>query len=309
MNTAIIILNWNGGTDTINCLNSIYTHLSNEEYIFIIDNSSTDDSIEIIVNFCEKSNISYSISSASKINTSFYSEKKCHIIKNKKNLGFGAGINVVLKQLHKIDYRFKYAWLLNNDAIADKKALFFLKQKIQTDDTIGAVGSILLNYPNIESIQNTGVKHFPYLGVSKLINKNKNVNNVDLTQRIPFDYLNGASLMLNLEAIRKVGYFDERFFLYSEEFDLQLALKKNNYKIELEPKSKVYHKLMGSTRNSSHLFFYYYSMSSTLLTKKHYSKLTLIIATLNLSAIMIIRTFPSTKNFYWSIKGIIKGLT
>lgn len=308
MKTAVIILNWNGGDDTVNCLNSLYRYLSNEERIFIVDNDSTDDSIEKIVTFCKNSNISLGISSDVEIKTVFSPEIECYIIKNRENLGFGAGINVVLKQLHKIDRNFKYIWLLNNDAVVEEETLFYLKEKIKSDNNIGAVGSIILNNPDREVIQNTGVKHYPFLGVSKLINKNKNIKDIDFTRTIHFDYLNGASLMLNLEAVRQAGYFDERYFVYSEEFDLQLTLKKYNYKIELEPRSKVYHKLMGSTRNASHLFFYYYSMSSILLTKKQYSKLTQVIATINLSLITGIRTFPSLKNCYWALKGILRGL-
>lgn len=308
MKTAILILNWNGGGDTVNCVESLTPNLTADDFVFIIDNDSKDNSVKIIQDFLMQNEIPFVSSDKEKIIRDFDRAVKFYCIQNELNLGFGAGNNVLLKQLNKIDDEFNWVWLLNNDALIEAETLNQLKNKILSDEKIGAVGSIVLNYPDISIIQNTGVKYFPLLGVSKLINKNEHINDVNFNKSIEFDYLNGASLMLRREAVDKAGYFDERYFVYSEEFDLQLSLKKKNYKIELEPKSKVYHKLMGSTRDASHLFFYYYCMSSTLLTKKHYSRLTLIIATFNLSVIMIVRTFPSAKNFYWSIKGILKGL-
>lgn len=309
MKTAILILNWNGAEDTITCLQSLVKVIQKEDYIFVIDNCSKDNSIDLITSYLENTAAIFKSSSPSNLKEQF--DESCHyyLVQNNVNAGFGTGNNVVLNQLKNIDNCFEFAWLLNNDAIAEEKSLFYLKEKIQSQSDIGAVGSIVLNLPDTHIVQNTGVKYYPFLGISKLIHKNQPLATVNFKEEIKFDYLNGASLMLDLNALEKIGYFDERYFLYSEEFDLQLRLKKEQYRIELVAESKVYHKLMGSTQNSSHLFFYYYCMSSVLLSKKHYTLLTTILVVCNLSLITFLRSFPSMKNFYWGLKGITKGIT
>lgn len=309
MKTAILILNWNGAEDTILCLKSLLNVVQKDDYVFIIDNFSKDNSIDLISSYLENTSDDFKLSAPADLKEIY--EESCHyyLVQNNVNAGFGTGNNVVLNQLKNLSKQFEFAWLLNNDAIADEKSLFYLKQKIQSQSDIGAVGSIVLNLPDTHIVQNTGVKYYPFLGISKLINKNQPLTEINFQEKIKFDYLNGASLMLSLNALEKTGYFDERYFLYSEEFDLQLRLQKEQYRIELVPESKVYHKLMGSTRNSSHLFFYYYCMSSILLSKKHYSFLTTLFVVCNLSSITFLRSFPSIKNFYWGLKGIVKGIT
>lgn len=308
MKTAIIILNWNGAQDTICCLQSMmkFVDLSTDR-IFVIDNNSEDESVQEISNFIAQEGILFSVIESDKLITS-YVDFSISIIKNKENLGFGAGNNVLLKKLTTLHADFKYAWLINNDAVIEKNSLISLKAAMNSDESIGAVGSIILNFPFDGIVQNTGVKHYRYFGVSKLINKNKKISEIDLTQEIKFDYLNGASLLLRISALEKSGFFDERYFLYSEEHDLQLSLLKSQYKIVLEPKSKVYHHLMGSTKNLSHVFYYHYSKSAVQFSKKHYSKFIFIVSTLNIIVISFIRSFPSFKNFKWAIKGIIKGM-
>jgi GT2 family glycosyltransferase len=308
MKTAIILLNWNGGLDTIACLDSMLGKIDlSQDKIFIIDNDSSDQSIQLISDFIVQKEISFSICDAAELNNRYNKETAIFIVKNKANLGFGAGNNTVLKKLKSLNDNFQCAWLINNDAIVEQESLSSLKLTMASSAEIAAVGSIILNYPIDGIIQNTGVKYYPYLGVSKLINKNKNLSEIDFSEEIKFDYLNGASLLLRLSALENSGYFDERFFLYSEEHDLQVSLLKNKYQLVLEPKSKVYHQLMGSTKNASHLFYFHYSKSAMQFTKKHASKMILVISFINLTIISFIRTFPNLKNFKWALKGILTG--
>lgn len=307
--TATIILNWNGADDTILCIESVYKILQGEDYVFIIDNHSSDRSIDKISTFFHKHDIQFDISAPEDIIQKFDVNTYYYIVQNNENLGFGAGNNTILKKLNTLPVIFEYVWLLNNDAVVEDRTLSSLKQCLFLNKMTAIAGSIVLNQPDNGLIQNTGAKYYPFLGVSKLINKNQKVKDLDLNSNIDFDYLNGSSLLLRLNAIHQVGYFDERYFLYSEELDLQISLKNKGYKVLLVPESRIFHKLMGSTKNNSHLFYYYYSMSSILLTRKHYSSFTMLISLFSLLIINLIRTFPSFKNFKWAVKGIFKGLS
>jgi GT2 family glycosyltransferase len=306
--TAILILNWNGYKDTVMCLKSLLPHCSNEDYVFIIDNGSTDNSVEEIQSYYNSMKLPLRNTSEQGLKNDFIPTGKHYLVCNSGNLGFGAGNNVVLKQLKALNAGFTLAWLLNNDALVEDRTLVSLKESMETSPAIGAAGSLILNYPDKTTIQCSGVKHYRFFGVSKLINKNKPYAALDTKKDIAFDYLNGASLLLKLEALEPTGYFDERFFLYSEEYDLELRLQKSGYTLKLDLESKVYHKLGGGTSKNRHLFFYYYNTSAILLSKKHFPGFYTFCAVLNLTAITFIRTFPSVKNFKWGIKGILTAL-
>ncbi|PBQ33843.1 hypothetical protein CNR22_19335 [Sphingobacteriaceae bacterium] len=306
--TAILVINWNGGADTIRCLESLLPTLTPTEFLFLIDNGSTDTSVTDIKSFFTAKGLTLRSTHRENFVQNFDLQQKWYLVTNSENLGFGAGNNVVLKYLKDLDKNFEFAWLLNNDAVPEQKALALLKQKLSQDPTIGAAGSLLLNYPDNGLIQCTGVKHYKFFGVSKLINKNKPYKELDRKHEINFDYLNGASLLLNLGALEKTGYFDERFFLYSEELDLELRLQQNNYRLVLDLDSTVYHKLGGGTNRKKYLFYYYYNTSAVLLSRKHYGVFYTTCAIVNLLAITCIRTFPSFKSFKWGIKGILTGL-
>ncbi len=307
-NTAIIILNWNGGADTINCLKSVMPYMDAEDYLFIVDNGSSDDSIEKIHQYFFDLGLALVTSKGEQLKSSFDVSKKNYLINNQKNIGFGAGNNVVLTQLTHLSNDFQYAWLLNNDTVAEKHTLSHLKKSLSQDQKIAMSGSLILNYPEDGLIQCSGVNYFKFIGVSKLVNKNCLIKDFNKDQKVHFDYLNGASMLIRLSALTRAGYFDDRFFLYSEEHDLQLRLQNKGYKLSLDCNSVIYHKLAGGTRSKKHLFYFYYNTSAVLLSKKHFSKINTFCAIFGLTAITFIRTFPSVTNFSWGIKGIIAGL-
>lgn len=306
--TAILILNWNGSEDTKTCLNSLLPHLREEDFVFLIDNGSGDNSIADLQNYFSSYKHSLITVVPNELKSAFTEKEKNYLISNPANLGFGAGNNVVLKQLLHLSPDFEFAWLLNNDAVVNSESLISLKNTLLKSGDLAAAGSLILNYPDNGLIQCSGVKHYKFFGVSKLINKNKPYKELNKKEDIAFDYLNGASLMFKLKALEKTGYFDEKFFLYSEELDLELRLLAQNYKLYLDLNSRVYHKLGGATNKKKHLFFYYYNTSAILLSKKHFSFFYTCTALFCLTAITFIRTFPSLKSFRWGIKGMISGL-
>lgn len=308
MNCATLILNWNGGTDTIECLRSLLPSLGANDYLFVIDNGSTDNSVSAIQQYLQSGSKGVTLSESKDLTRVFTGDQKLYICLNPANLGFGGGNNTVLKQLSALPIVFDLVWLLNNDAFADQNSLASLKGVMSRDTQIAAAGSLILNYPNSDTIQCTGVRHYKLIGVSKLINKNIPLKGFDQSQPIAFDYLNGASIMLRVKALNEVGFFDERFFLYSEELDLQLRFKERGYGLFLDIKSVVRHKLSGGTSSNKFLFYYHYNASAVLLNRKHYSVFYVFTAVIALMGITVIRAFPSIKNIRWGFSGIIRGL-
>ena len=307
MKTAILILNWNGAPDTLKCLDSLERILTSEDYVFLIDNGSTDDSVERIELFFKQRKLQLVSCLEEDLVKNFKVEDRYYLIKGRKNLGFGGGNNIVLRKLKELNNEINAAWLLNNDTEVEMNTLVTLKKALLSNKEAGVAGSVILNLPSKENIQCTGVKYHKYLGVSELVNKNRPLKEIP-SEKIRFDYLNGASLLFRVKSLEEVGFFDENFFLYSEEFDLQLRMQKKGYGLELVLDSHVYHSLGGGTRNKKYLFYYYYNKSAILLSKKHFSPLVKTTAAFNLAAITFLRAFPKMKNFMYGLKGIKEAL-
>src|SRR2546425_7090973 len=124
---AIIVLNWNGWRDTVQCLTSLKKLSYPNVRIVVVDNRSTDDSV-------------------SQIRQAFPDEA---IIEVEKNLGFAGGCNVGIR--HALEAGAEYVWLLNNDTTVDARALGAMVEMADADAKLGAVGSAI--YSTAEAIR------------------------------------------------------------------------------------------------------------------------------------------------------------
>ena len=304
--TAILIINWKNSFDTINAIKSIL-HL-NDTALFLLDNDSQDNSVEEIKDFFSTNSIKYSLIRTNEADGYRYNEEKVVFVLSDSNKGFAGGNNVLLKCIIQ-NKEFTYAWLLNNDAIADNLALNALIYKMNEDDRVAFVGSVILDFYKPELIQCCGVKYYKYFGVSKLILKNVNWLSLDKTILINqnADFQQGASLLVRLSALETIGLMDERFFLYFEEQDWQYSAINYSYKQALAPDSIIYHKGSVSTNNKKHLFFYYYNKSAMIFAKKHCSLFVRNIAVIMLCGITIIRSKLYIKSILFGFRGILEG--
>ena len=185
---AIIVLNWNGWKDTVECLESLQ-HLTYPCYqMILIDNGSSDDSIAKIKSWCRGEIIvdtalvkfSHELKPVEYIefdrlpaeknkNTDFpvinYPPyKKLIVIKLDENKGFTGGNNAGIAYALKKGY--KYIWLLNNDMVVNEDALVEMIKVGQSDKRIGMVGSKFYDYTRPNKVQ--------YLGSNKIILPHRN---------------------------------------------------------------------------------------------------------------------------------------
>lgn len=300
--TQVVILNWNNAPDTVECIKSV---LTDDTYIAILDNNSTDDSVIVMKGLLEKMSVGVAVIDAADINRLYELTEKVVVIRSDKNLGFAKGVNVVLREALK-NASIEYTWLLNNDAIAKENALQEMKKVIRRDEKIAFSGSLVMDYYDRDLVQCCGVKYYKFFGVSKLLLKNARWSGVDKAS-LPLneiDYLNGASILVKMDVVRKIGLLDERFFLYSEEHDWQYRAEKAGYRNELAVNSVVYHKGSMSTNAEKFRFFYYYNKSAVIFSRTHYGFFMAVLASYMLVAITIKRTKLNMKSLGWGIKGI-----
>jgi GT2 family glycosyltransferase len=306
--TAVVIVNWNGFADTIEAIESFKQDLQ-LEYVFIVDNGSTDNSVEEIVKYFNRRKINPVIfyERENGDEPSFNENSHYYLLSGSKNRGFAGGNNFALRLFwHQIS--FSYFWLLNNDTVILQNSLNELISSIESDDSIGFAGSVIMDYTNRESIQCCGGRLLPYFGVAKMICKNERIEEITELKACKADYQSGASLLVKRDVIEKIGLLDEMFFMYSEEADWQLRGRQAGFSNRLSMKSLIYHKGTVSTKGRRHLFYYYYNRGSILLTRKHFNLFACIVVPFFLAGITFIRSFGSVKNFFFGLRGILSAL-
>lgn len=214
---SIIILNWNGKEDTIECLESL-KHITYPNYeILLVDNGSTDGSVE-----CFKER---------------YPE--IEIIENGKNLGFAEGNNIAIKWA--INSNSDYVLLLNNDTLVDPYFLTELINVAESDPKIGVVGPTVYYYHEANKIQSAGGKIVWNRGTTHHLNKNK-IDDGTFSENSEVDYIQGCALLAKSKVFKDVGYLNRDYFAYWEETDWCARVHKAGYKIYHVPKGKIWHK-------------------------------------------------------------------
>ena len=139
---VIVVLNYNGYDDTIECIKSIFELDYNNYQIVIVDNDSKDNSVNKIKSFLDIYNIDYSLFQENKIEST---SKKVVFIKADTNRGYSAGNNIGIKFAKLVDYN--YIWVLNNDTVVAKDSLSnFVTCARNSDKKIGFFGNPIFYY-------------------------------------------------------------------------------------------------------------------------------------------------------------------
>ncbi|MGY8980025.1 MAG: glycosyltransferase family 2 protein [Flavobacteriales bacterium] len=240
INTAIIILNWNG-IDLLKKFLPTLIAKSKNANIYIADNASTDNSIK----FLEDN----------------YTSIK--ILQNKTNCGFAGGYNLALSNLHE-----EFFILINSDIEVTDNWISPIIELLKKDEFISACQPKILDYNNKEKFEYAGASggFIDFLGYpfcrGRIFNHIENDFNQYEDIKEVF-WASGACLFIRSKHFNEVNGFDNDFFAHQEEIDLCWRLKNLGYKVMVNPESIVYH-VGGGTLNSSSPFKTYLNFRNNL---------------------------------------------
>ncbi len=288
---SIIILNWNGWEDTIECLESLY-HINYPNYdVIVVDNGSEDESIHMIrkyatgaleiesnffsfsshnkpIQIFEHKNIELESLSGTDIEfDKLNSNNKLILIKNDHNAGFSEGNNIGIKFSLGI-LNPDYILLLNNDTVVDENFLAELVTFANKKQKNGIVGPKVYYFDNPDKIAYIG--HNIDLCNGRISDPDMGVYKNSSPSKI--DFVVGCGLLIKKNVIEDIGLLDPNYFLYYEDVDWCLRARSSGYDVFYVPKSKIWHKIPLNERRSLNSY-YYGNRNSFLLINKNRSSI------------------------------------
>lgn len=224
MRIAVIIVNWNGKGDTLQCLNSLSKESYTKKDIIVVDNGSTDGSVNAIKELFPK----------------------ITLLPEPKNIGFAAGNNKGIEKALKRGC--DAVILLNNDTTVDEKCIssFLSTYKKYPNTILGAKIYQMHNPAYLDHLGgnwNSSTANFDLIGKGEL-------GEINHLAPITMDYACGCALFIPTLVVKQVGMLDADYFLYWEDSDFCFRAKRLGYVTRLCPSAKVWH--IGSSSMSTH---------------------------------------------------------
>lgn len=230
-----VTVNWNSPDDTARLLGAFRAFANPACEVVVVDNGSTDGSLD-------------------KLRTAF---PEVRFLVLPANAGFGTANNAALREA--LDQQIPYVWLINNDALPDAGSLAALVARLEADPRAGAAGAVVVDDDAAARIQAWGGGHIrPWLGGVRL----------HRAPAEPLEFLTGACLLLRTAALREIGLFDERFFLYWEDADLCFRLQKSGWNLVVAD-TRIRHRGSATTGRNPRLRSFHSARSLILFLSNH----------------------------------------
>ncbi len=237
----IIILCYNGIADTLACLESLQRVEYPSYDVLVVDNASSDGTPETV-------------------RAQF---PLVTVIENGANLGFAAGNNVGLR--YALRHGYDYALLLNNDTEVAPDFLDCLVEVAASDPSIGAVGPTITYYDRPDLIWSAGGVIDWRRGAARM--RTDEVDTGREREPVEVDFVTGCTLLVGRAALERAGLLDERFFMYFEETEWCVRIRRAGFRIVYVPQSRVLHKIPLDARFDKEYLAYYMTRNRLLFLR------------------------------------------
>lgn len=238
-----VILNTNRRDDTLECLESLSRSRYTNHQVVVLDNHSTDGSVEAI---CEKF-------------------PQARMVRLEENLGYAGNNNVGIQIA--LEMGADWVFVLNEDTVLDADCLGRLVEAGESDPKIGIVGPMVYHFDEPEYIQSGGGILGPYWQSRHLAKDEPDRGQLKETH--PVEWISGCAILVRRAVIEQVGMIDARFFYYWEETEWCLRAGKAGWKIMHVPAAKLWHKGVQRFYSPKPSLYYYSTRNRMLMIAKH----------------------------------------
>lgn len=236
MKTSVVIVNWNGLAHLQLCLPSVVTTVQQPAHVIVVDNGSTDGSCAYV-------------------RAEF---PKVTLLSLSKNLGFCGGNNVGMG--HALRHGADAVALLNNDTRVEPDWLDALVE------VAGSASDIAICQARQRTWDGQREIRFRFLP-EWCEAQPEQVPVLPPGPPAPTPFAGGCALLIRSDALRHIGPFDERYFMYVEDVDLSLRAWIAGYRVMDVPHAVVYHRTTGSDSSAERRMFWGYRNQLTTLLK------------------------------------------
>lgn len=242
---AIIIVNYNGIEDTIECIKSLNKINYCNYKAFVIENGSSKKPSKDQIDYLKEHAV---------------------YMESSENLGFSGGNNIGIRKA--LEMRFDYVLLLNNDTTVEPDFLNILIDAATEKTDVGIVGGKIAFYSNPSHLwYGGGYLNKKYGGGSH--ERWNELNPEDTGEIREVTFITGCLMLIPTEVMKKVGLLSEEYFLYAEDTDFCYKVIQAGYKLWFCENTLIYHKVSASTGATSAMTQYYMVRNVLHLTKKY----------------------------------------
>lgn len=279
MSCYIIILNYNGWKDTVECLDSIFQTTNIDYKVIVCDNNSKDNSVLYIRSWLD-GNLKLTDINPTPFLKQHLNERPPYIywdrekdiqynsplllVETGDNRGFAAGNNVGIRiALRQIDC--DYLFILNNDTVVTRTTIYEGVTKLQEEVNAGICSTNVKYYDNPNQSAWKLAYFNPDTGNEKIVTK----GHISLPKYL-YKYT-GMAFFITRKFIETIGLMNEKYFLYFEELDWTIRSRKK-FKILMANRSIVYHKEGATASYQSPLSRFCMLRSRFLFIEEYYPK-------------------------------------
>jgi GT2 family glycosyltransferase len=242
----IVILNFNSGEDTVNCIKSLEKINYANFKIVVVDNASKDNSLDIIKNKCTFDKL----------------------IVSEENLGYANGNNIGIR--YALENNAEYICILNNDTEVEPDFLNILMDRMVKDGRIGIIGPCICDFKEREKVQTMGADINLYTGLAQGKFKNYDYSRVG-NMELKVDYLGGACFVVRKKVFETVGLIPENYFLFYEETEFCLRTKKAGFDIVSIGSSRIFHKRSATIAKFKGLSYFFLNRNRVVFVRRNAS--------------------------------------
>jgi GT2 family glycosyltransferase len=252
---GIVIVNYNGTQLTIDCVNSLQKSTFTDFRVYIVDNGSKKEEIEMLKSYCNK------LAMVTLIDTK---------VNNGIAIGNNIGVEAALKD------NCKYVMLLNNDTVVDKSMLEILVNKAEQGYKLCT--PVMFYYDESNIIWCAGGKINKMKGMTVHFFEDLNIKDVKLEEK-EVEFAPTCCLLIKSTLFDEIGYFDPEYFMYFDDTDFIYRLNKIGHKIQFVPTAKLWHKVSSSSGGAeSKLSLYYLNRNRFYFIRKNFTGFQKLIA-------------------------------
>jgi len=232
-----VVLNYKRRQETVECVHSLLESSHEPIEIAVVDNDSSDGSVEFVRSACPN----------------------VLVIDSGKNLGFAGGMNLGIRRA--LRSGAVYVLVLNSDTLVEKDSVTKLVHELEKKPNAGVACGTLFYYPDISRVWYAGgsLVYWRASAFSKHMVPKGGVSTAKV-QRVSF--IPGCALMFRASSLIDGGLFDERYFMYEEDAEISARFLAHGFELLYVPNAIFYHRLVGETLNPLKI---YYGMRNRLL--------------------------------------------